>query len=1678
MEECDLVDLYTTIKQDNSQFGTQARGSKKIDYMLGSRNVIPFIKNIGYVTFNDAFDSDHRAVFADISNSILEDPINKQQPRIRLVGTNSTNVEGERYIRHLHNYLNKYDMFNKVARLEQHAKDNSKPNVEIMEKLNKYDTIITDAMIKYEKSTCSEKDRAYWSPELEQSNLFVQFWNILYKSICQQFDASKRLEKICQHLDRSMKLLICDSTSPVKTALRNALKQHKELIKEHYKYREQHLQKIVDDENARECTNGIMTIQKLLRRERKRQDHSYIRRLIKNKDTKGLTVLEIPNPENEDEWIEISDPVTIENNLIDKSVTHFSQANEAPFCQSPLIELFGYEGTNDNMMDMIKKGLIPIEIRQQPMYVNKLLERLASGNNLPEITKDISLDDFIQGLHKWNERTTTSPSGRHLGHYKILIRLKVLDDKDETINLSYEILKLYYMVCNIAILMGGSLTRWKNITTCMIQKVPGNNRINKLRVIHLYEADYNLLLKLMWARTGVWHMNDNQAIHEGQAGSRPGKRAIDVVLQKEMKYLYATLTRTPLGTIDNDATSCYDRIICSLAIGISTYYGIPLKFCKMLAENLKGSVFRLRTALGDSVQTYQHSPTTPVHGSGQGSCVSPALWLMQSSFMMDIMEEIAHGMKMISVDDEDEPLKQYQEGFVDDISNYTNNEFKDLCIENLHNNLQEDGRKWVGLLEGTGGKLELTKCFYYLLSWGWDKTGSPYPQKISEQPQGLNKINIRDNSASPEYIQQKEVEESHRTLGVHKSICGREDDHLKVLTEKSNNIIARVWSGQLNRRQARMAYNCNYIPAMVYSLPATCLSEKKLYSVICKAICKFLQIHGYEERFPRAAVFGPFIYGGIGLRHIFTEGMCIKIESLICHINFVTSLGKSMKNNIQWIHILLGVGTPLLESDQVIHILPMNWFINIREFLNIIKAKIKIRNVWQPILLHQGDFFIMEKINRITITNRDRIIINNWRIYLQVLTLSDLTNNTGDKILPHYLFRNKVHEWSPKSKYKWPHQERPPLDTFRIWKKYIVRITACDSCGNLITTRLGDWFPDWNKTIRIKSAINIHQDTLIVFCDLLQSWKIYQKTGQQYSYHLFDKNTVRILEDIDTNKFSPINVSETALSYRVYSRNIPGIQYAPIHSAPILHRNFHEFLTTTTGHLKPLLRHYTITGSFPDRVNSSDKLVMCCDGSLRTGIGGYGVTFSLNENMAITTRMKITPGYNKFTSYRCEAYGMLGALALYDAIQEYMKIKHGNRVQTEIILCCDNEGLVKTVAALRQRPITPKFYYSTDADIIHEIMLLLLKFRQHNENVAIKHIKGHQDRNTTTLSHAALMNIEADRIASTALTIPRSEKVDPIHTNATLYINDLPVTSNHTAILREAFQLVALRAHYTSSNDWEPETFDKVWWVPHGMALSMLSTGEQTTTQKYLQNRLPCNRRQHLYYEYISDKCATCGELEVQAHIFRCEQCGVRQDTRNKYIQKLRSYLENSRVNEITARVIVSSVGAYLAGYDAPELEDFTTDPSPLLVRAMAEQDDIGWGQWFKGRISKTWEQLYAIDLATTDHQLRHQTPEKWGKTLIFDVFQFVLSTWTTRNEIEHGTNSDPLAVKKQKLVNKIMWMRQKVQFVPSRYLRNLKEEELIKLPIDNLLMTESQLEMLVRASKRKTGVPRDTSIE
>ena len=198
-----------------------------------------------------------------------------------------------------------------------------------------------------------------------------------------------------------------------------------------------------------------------------------------------------------------------------------------------------------------------------------------------------------------------------------------------------ELLRVIYHIAASAFQSGLTLERWKQITTCMIEKIPGVPCINKLRVIHLYEADYNAFNKMIWQRGVIWDAHKQYTLNLAQSGSRPYHTNLEVVMSKEQKYLYCQLTRTCMATMDNDAKACYDRIVASLALIISHHFGVPEELCKTVGETLCLMEFRLRTAMGVSKQHYSHSPTTPIHGVGQGGTASPAFWLLVSSILFN-----------------------------------------------------------------------------------------------------------------------------------------------------------------------------------------------------------------------------------------------------------------------------------------------------------------------------------------------------------------------------------------------------------------------------------------------------------------------------------------------------------------------------------------------------------------------------------------------------------------------------------------------------------------------------------------------------------------------------------------------------------------------------------------------------------------------------------------------------------------------------------------------------------------------------------------------------------------------------------------------------------------------------------------------------------------------------------
>jgi hypothetical protein len=152
------------------------------------------------------------------------------------------------------------------------------------------------------------------------------------------------------------------------------------------------------------------------------------------------------------------------------------------------------------------------------------------------------------------------------------------------------------------------------------------------------------------------------------------------------------------------------------------------------------------------------------------------------------MKEVSNGV-MFADPISKEEVQRIIDAFVDDASLF-NNAFhaEDQSPERLAQDMQEAAQWWEELLSTTGGKLELDKCFYYLIYWLFDEEG--VPRLATKADFEHIKIQIRSHDPSNVGaiidIVQKDPNEAHKTLGFMAHPLGNLNEEFDRLIKKSN----------------------------------------------------------------------------------------------------------------------------------------------------------------------------------------------------------------------------------------------------------------------------------------------------------------------------------------------------------------------------------------------------------------------------------------------------------------------------------------------------------------------------------------------------------------------------------------------------------------------------------------------------------------------------------------------------------------------------------------------------------------------------------------------------------------------------------------------------------------------------------------------------------------------------
>jgi hypothetical protein len=227
----------------------------------------------------------------------------------------------------------------------------------------------------------------------------------------------------------------------------------------------------------------------------------------------------------------------------------------------------------------------------------------------------VTTEDFISCFGCVAEKTSSSPSGRHVGHY-----LACIDLKGE---LSVLLAAVHAAMMAIPLAEGVCPKRWRQAIDIMLEKLPGVSRINKLIIIQLLEADLNQVLRSAFARNISKLAQETPGIISEHQYGRSHQTCLTPVLNKLLTVQLLIQKKTNGIVFNNDAKGCYDRIVSGIALAALRRIGYSKNSVRMLGLLWAQLEHHVATGFGVSDASYKSTMDKLLYGTYQGSCSSP-----------------------------------------------------------------------------------------------------------------------------------------------------------------------------------------------------------------------------------------------------------------------------------------------------------------------------------------------------------------------------------------------------------------------------------------------------------------------------------------------------------------------------------------------------------------------------------------------------------------------------------------------------------------------------------------------------------------------------------------------------------------------------------------------------------------------------------------------------------------------------------------------------------------------------------------------------------------------------------------------------------------------------------------------------------------------------------------------
>jgi hypothetical protein len=771
-----------------------------------------------------------------------------------------------------------------------------------------------------------------------------------------------------------------------------------------------------------------------------------------------------------------------------------------------------------------------------------------------------------------------------------------------------------------------------------------------------------------------------------------------------------------------------------------------------------------------------------------------------------------------------------------------------------------------------------------------------------------------------------------------------------------------------------MSYVQHLLPRLRFQLPVLSLTEATCNKIMSPTLKAALPRMHINRNTSRSIVHGPVLLGGMAIPHLFTVQGIDKLHLFLGHLRLGDDTGKLIRIDLSYVQLLTGTATFFLNKPYSNYTwLEWGWLTSLWSFVSNTQLSFDMPSHWVPMLPRRHDLYLMDYFIALRLPDAVLLTLNACRVYLQAITLSDITSADGTYILPEA--KQGGHIPYRTSRLDWPLQGRPLPADWRLWRNSLAYL---ENKGKLAQP-LGDWISSshqhWTLTYDLRQAKLYRRDLSTGRWYIIpQAVRPARRLTRSSMRLIYDMSQPIEQEPLEASVLVPATPQYADSQLRVlidFSSNAIPVLTPP---APLASPTFHR-------HIRALVKNGPHLQAIREAA-ASNSLIITADGSYHpiSKRASYSWVFSgLNQRELLRGSSQTTADHR--TPYRAELLGLYAALLIVQWVEELHPLGEGSA-----LLISDCDKALKRV--FRVGPIGIKDATQDEYDLI-------LAIRRLHPTLSTKITPQ------WTPGHPTASDPRGEQVRNaTAHFLAVQRLQEPLHSGfADSYIEAPTISVLHKGvpITRGLPQQIAADLHFSNlqrklqkDNHWTESQFLQVDWESYHKAIISLPRPRRLTITKLSHSLWNTNSQNQKYYGQ-DPNCPCCPAHETQGHVFLCPSPAMA-EARQGAIKALRTTLDSAGTPPPLLDALLHALHP----------SHITLPKDAPILAVLSTQSSLGFCSIHRGHLCQSWRDKYLHTLPSQTKQ-PEQKASLWCRRVIRAIWDYSLSLWAARNEVVHG---------------------------------------------------------------------------